>query len=198
MTNNPLAGAAAPPGPPAGKCPMKCITRLSILMWQATDTSTAGVPDVYQDTLSEYVEEQVFLMILHGYTCGKLSETMTLGIEGEPEKGLTFEGVWSITWEIEPGHLCGGGAIDHPLLPAGAAMQENIEIKFEWWHNDDLKMPASEEYHLALRKHAYHEILPAIAQGSLDGSLEATVRLNIKGEPRSGVAFQGYWVATIT
>lgn len=80
---------------------MKRTMKLSVEMWQPTDTGTAGVPKAYQNELSETVEDQVFEMIKQGYTCGKLNETVMLGIEGEPEDGLTFEGSWSASWEVE-------------------------------------------------------------------------------------------------
>lgn len=68
--------------------------KLSIEWWLPTEGGNETVPEGYKDVLMEAAKERVFEMVKSGYQEGELNETAVLGLDGEPEDGLEFQGYW--------------------------------------------------------------------------------------------------------
>lgn len=73
---------------------------MSISWFQVRDAAEGGncdVPKAYKAALQKEAPRLVYSKMSYGFQKGEMSTTLTLGLPGEPEGGLRFEGYWEIS-----------------------------------------------------------------------------------------------------
>lgn len=68
------------------------------IKWWMTDTNgnRSDVPAEYEDALTESGYDHAFQMLAGGFTSGELLDNVHLGLDGEPEDGIEFQGWWEV------------------------------------------------------------------------------------------------------